>query len=285
MPTTDLALVILAGGLGSRFGGDKQVQPFGEQGHFLFEYACYDAYREGFQKVFVVVRPGMEEVVFEQLKRWISPAKFQILTQTQSRKKPLGTAHALSMLNGHWKGSYLVLNADDYYGQALIKKAYDLQQSGVVAASLAFPLSTTLSAHGPVSRGICLEEAGHLMQIEEVKYLAYHNGEIRDSSNKVYQASTLVSMNAWLLPASFLTFLDTEVKDFIANHSADEQLEIFLPDCIQKAIDAQLFEVRLEAAKSTWFGLTYKADLEQAVQQLQLLEQTGVYPKIFERWT
>jgi hypothetical protein len=189
------------------------------------------------------------------------------------------------MLNGHWKGSYLVLNADDYYGQALIKKAYDLQQSGVLAASLAFHLNTTLSAHGPVSRGICLEEAGHLMQIEEVKHLAYHNGEIRDSSNKVYQASTLVSMNAWLLPASFLTFLDTEVKDFIANHSADEQLEIFLPDCIQKAIDAQLFEVRLEAAKSTWFGLTYKADLEQAVQQLQLLEQTGVYPKIFERWT
>jgi hypothetical protein len=115
--------------------------------------------------------------------------------------------------------------------------------------------------------------------------LASHNGEIRDASNKVYQAKTLVSMNAWLLPASFLTFLDTEVKDFIANHSADEQLEIFLPDCIQKAIDAQLFEVRLEAAKSTWFGLTYKADLEQAVQQLQLLEQTGVYPKIFERWT
>ncbi len=285
MPTTDLALVILAGGLGSRFGGDKQVQPFGEQGHFLFEYACYDAYREGFQKVFVVVRPGMEELVFEQLNRWISPAKFQILTQTQTRIKPLGTAHALSMLNGQWTGSFLVLNADDYYGQALIKKAYDLQQSGVLAASLAFRLNTTLSAHGPVSRGICLEEAGHLMQIEEVKHLAYHNGEIRDAANKVYQANTLVSMNAWLLPASFLTFLDSEVKDFMASHSAAAQLEIFLPDCIQKAINAQLFAVRLEEAQSTWFGLTYKADLEQAIQQLQLLEQTGVYPKIFERWT
>jgi hypothetical protein len=136
-----------------------------------------------------------------------------------------------------------------------------------------------------VSRGICLEEAGHLMQIEEVKHLAFYDGEIRDASNKVYQASTLVSMNAWLLPASFLTFLDTDVKDFMANHSADGQLEIFLPDCIQKAINARLFEVRLDEAQSTWFGLTYKADLEQAVQQLQLLEQTGVYPQIFERWT
>jgi dTDP-glucose pyrophosphorylase len=251
----------------------------------LLEYACYDAYRAGFQKVFVVVRPGMEEVVFEQLKRWISPAKFQILTQTQTRKKPWGTAHALSMLYGQWTGSFLVLNADDYYGQALIKKAYDLKESGVLAASLAFRLSSTLSAHGPVSRGICLEEAGHLMQIEEVKQLACHNGEIRDASNKVYQASALVSMNAWLLPASFLTFLDTEVNDFIANHSAAAQLEIFLPDCIQKAIVAQLFEVRLEEAQSTWFGLTYKADLEQAVQELQLLEQKGVYPQIFERWT
>ncbi len=285
MPTTDLALVILAGGLGSRFGGDKQVQPFGEQGHFLFEYACYDAYREGFQKVFVVVRPGMEKLVFEQLKRWISPAKFQILTQKQTRKKPLGTAHALSMLNGQWTGSFLVLNADDYYGQALIKKAYDLQQSGVLAASLAFRLSSTLSAHGPVSRGICLEEAGCLLQIAEVKKLELKDDEILDSENNRYRPNTLVSMNAWLLPASFLTFLDSEVKDFIANHSADGQLEIFLPDCIQKAIDAQLFEVKLVAAQSTWFGLTYKADLEQAIQQLQLLEQTGVYPQIFEWWT
>ena len=285
MPPTDLALVILAGGLGSRFGGDKQVEPFGAQGHFLFEYACHDAFKEGFQKVFVVVRPGMEGVVFEQLNRWISPAKFQILTQTQTRNKPLGTAHALSMLNGYWSSSFLVLNADDYYGQALIKKAYALNQNGVRAASLAFRLSATLSPFGPVSRGICLEEAGLLMKIEEVKQLAYHSGEIRDSANKVYQADTLVSMNAWLLPASFLTFLDTEVKDFIENHTADAQLEIFLPNCIQKAIDAQLFEVRLEEAQSTWFGLTYKSDLAHTAAQINKLEQGGAYPKIFEQWT
>ena len=108
MQTTDTALVILAGGLGSRFGGAKQIEPFGAQGHFLFEYACYDAMQAGFQKVFVIVRPGMQEVVSQQLNRWIQPNRYEIIIQAQTRPKPWGTAHALHFLFGK-KHNILIL--------------------------------------------------------------------------------------------------------------------------------------------------------------------------------
>jgi choline kinase len=153
MQTTDTALVILAGGLGSRFGGAKQIEPFGTEGHFLFEYACYDAMQAGFQKVFIIIRPGMQAIVAEQLNKWIQPARYELIVQEQSRPKPWGTAHALHFLCGKWAGPFLVLNADDYYGQSICQTAISLVQNGVEAAALAFELGPTLSPNGPVARG------------------------------------------------------------------------------------------------------------------------------------
>ncbi len=284
MPTTDLALVILAGGLGSRFGGDKQVQPFGATGRFLFEYACYDVKKAGFAKVFVIVRPGMESLVQQQLEKWIAPQRFEILTQKQTRQKPWGTAHALSFLSGKWSGSFLVLNADDYYGNAIMQQVKDLHEQGVSAAFLAYPLADTLSSFGAVSRGICELNGNLLSQITEKTKLQSIEGNIIDEFGMTYPHDALISMNAWFLPAKFLDFLAKYVDDHLVQYSNDTQSEIYLPNAIQQAIASKLLEVRVVKSEGSWFGLTYPQDLEGAVQQIERLENL-VYPAYFEQWT
>jgi bifunctional N-acetylglucosamine-1-phosphate-uridyltransferase/glucosamine-1-phosphate-acetyltransferase GlmU-like protein len=284
MPTTKLALVILAGGLGSRFGGDKQLQPFGATGRFLFEYACYDAKNAGFDKVFVIVRAGMESVVDQQLKKWLAPHRFEVLTQVQTRQKPWGTAHALSFLSGKWSGSFLVLNADDYYGKTIMQQVKDLHELGVSAACLAYALGETLSSFGTVSRGICDLKGNLLSRITEKTKLQSDGVSIKDEFGKTYAHNALISMNAWFLPAKFLDFLVKYVEDHLLQYANDTQSEIYLPNAIQNAIESKVLEVRVVKSQGTWFGLTYPQDLDGAVKHIEHLEDL-VYPAYFEQWT
>lgn len=284
MPTTKLALVILAGGLGSRFGGEKQVQPFGATGRFLFEYACFDAKEAGFAKVFVIVRPGMEQLVQQQLEKWMLPHRFELISQVQTRLKPWGTAHALSFLSGKWSGSFLVLNADDYYGNALLGQVQHLHEQGVGAACLAYALGDTLSPFGAVSRGICALNGNLLSQITEKTKLQFIDGSIKDEAGNSYAHNTFISMNAWFLPATFLDFLVKYVKDHLLQYAHDTQSEIYLPNAIQHAIASKVLEVRVVKSQGTWFGLTYPEDLALASQNIAQLEDL-VYPAYFDQWT
>ena len=283
MPTTDLALVILAGGLGSRFGGAKQIEPFGHEGHFLFEYACYDAMRAGFEKVFIIVRPGMQEVISQQLTRWMHPKRFEILVQEQHRSKPWGTAHALHFLYGKWEGSFLVLNADDYYGSSICQSAADLAQKGVQAAALLFELSPTLSPNGPVARGLCHIENHYLLGIEEVLQIQYKGNEIKDESQRTLSPAALISMNAWLLPPQFLTHLKVLVDQFLRAHADNETAEIYLPKVINEMITAGKLAVQVQEMPPKWFGLTYADDLAEAKSQILALEGKE-YSLVFPTW-
>ena len=283
MPTTDLALVILAGGLGSRFGGAKQIEPFGHEGHFLFEYACYDAMRAGFEKVFIIVRPGMQEVISQQLTRWMHPKRFEILVQEQHRSKPWGTAHALHFLYGKWEGSFLVLNADDYYGSSICQSAADLAQKGVQAAALLFELSPTLSPNGPVARGLCHIENHYLLGIEEVLQIQYKGNEIKDESQRTLSPAALISMNAWLLPPLFLTHLKVLVEQFLIANTDNETAEIYLPKVINEMITAGKLAVQVQEMPPKWFGLTYADDLAEAKSQILALEGKE-YSLVFPTW-
>ncbi|MEY4991645.1 MAG: hypothetical protein RI948_514 [Bacteroidota bacterium] len=283
MQTTDTALVILAGGLGSRFGGDKQIEPFGAQGHFLFEYACFDAMQAGFQKVFIIVRPGMQEVVSQQLNRWMQPNRYQIILQEQQRAKPWGTAHALHFLHGKWEGAFLVMNADDYYGPTICKRAIALVQNGVAAAALTYELDPTLSPHGPVARGLCEISSGFLTNIEEVSKIERVKERILDEQGRELSASALISMNAWLLPGSFLTHLNAKVAAFLKSNLGNDKIEIYLPKVINELIEEGLLQVRVDAMPAAWFGITYAADWALAQQKINALE--GVqYPLQFPVW-
>lgn len=283
MQTSKAALVILAGGLGSRFGGAKQIAPFGKQGHFLFEYACYDAMKAGFEKVFVIVRSGMEQLVKEQLNKWMADDRFEILVQVQERSKPWGTAHALHFLTGKWAAPFLVLNADDYYGSQICERAIALLQNGNSAAALAFELGPTLSPHGPVARGLCQQENGYLTAIEEVLKIQSINDQIRDEFGRVLAPAQLISMNAWLLPASFLTRLAGLVQAFLDTHATDETTEIYLPKVLDQLIQAGELQIKLAAMPAEWFGITYAADLALAQEKIAELEKVH-YPSTFERW-
>jgi dTDP-glucose pyrophosphorylase len=283
MPTTDTALVILAGGLGSRFGGAKQIEPFGTEGHFLFEYACYDAMQAGFQKVFIIIRPGMQAIVAEQLNKWIQPARYELIVQEQSRPKPWGTAHALHFLCGKWDGLFLVLNADDYYGQSICQTAMSLVQNGVEAAALSFELGPTLSPNGPVARGLCQTEHGCLTAIEEVLKIETVNGQITDEKGRKHSPNALISMNAWLLSSMFLELLNTKVQGFLALHASNETIEIYLPRVIHEFIEAGVLKVQVQEMPAAWFGITYAADLAAAKSQLLALEGKH-YPRVFPEW-
>ena len=284
MPTTETALVILAGGLGSRFGGAKQIEPFGQEGHFLFEYACFDAMQAGFQKVFIIVRPGMQEVVSQQLKRWMQPNRYEILLQVQSRPKPWGTAHALHFLYGKWEGTFLVLNADDYYGPSICQRATELVQDGVTTAALAYELGPTLSPHGPVARGLCQTTGAFLTQIEEVLKIEEINGQITDEQDRKHSPNTLISMNAWLLSGTFLEQLETKVNSFLDFNQGNEQIEIYLPKVLHEMITEGSIQIQVEAMPAAWFGVTYAADLALAKEKISALE--GVqYPLHFPLWT
>jgi len=283
MPTTDLALVILAGGLGSRFGGAKQIEPFGHEGHFLFEYACYDAMRAGFEKVFIIVRPGMQDVISKQLNRWMHSKRFEILVQEQNRSKPWGTAHALHFLHGKWEGSFLVLNADDYYGSGICQSAADLAQNGVQAAALLFELAPTLSPNGPVARGLCNVENNYLLGIEEVLQIEYKGNEIKDESQRTLSPAALISMNAWLLPPLFLTHLKVLVEQFLIANTDNETAEIYLPKVINEMIAAGKLAVQVLEMPPKWFGLTYADDLAEAKSHILTLEGKA-YSLVFPTW-
>ncbi|MFM8962491.1 MAG: NTP transferase domain-containing protein, partial [Sphingomonadales bacterium] len=222
MPPIKPALVILAGGLGSRFGGAKQIAPFGAHGHFLFEYACFDAMRAGFEKVFVITRPGMQDQIATQLQKWMRPGRFEILIQEQARTKPWGTAHALHFLAGHWDGPFLVLNADDYYGSGICASTIQLLENGVQNAALLYELAPMLSPNGPVARGLCRVEEGLLKEIEEVLRIEQIGADIQDEQGRIFAPDTLISMNAWLFDASFLTDLKAHVIQFLDAHSEDQ---------------------------------------------------------------
>lgn len=283
MPPIKPALVILAGGLGSRFGGAKQIAPFGEHGHFLFEYACYDAMRAGFEKVFVITRAGMQAIIAAQLQKWMHPSRFEIRIQEQTRNKPWGTAHALHFLAGHWDGPFLVLNADDYYGAGICARAIELLQNNVNNAALLYELAPTLSPNGPVARGLCRVEQDVLVSIEEILNIEQKEGRIRDEQGRNLDPKALISMNAWLFEASFLLDLKDLVHQFLSEYSQDETAEVYLPKVVQQLICEGKLQVKFTTMPAEWFGITYAADLEAAQQSILKLEKT-VYPAQFTEW-
>ena len=295
-------LVIMAAGLGSRYGGDKQTTGIGPHGEPLMEYSIYDAIRAGFRKVVFIVRPESKDVIENLFGKRLSRFRtgsgeaievdyaFQDFSSIPDfyhippeRKKPFGTAHALLCAADVVREPFCVINADDYYGMDAYRVAHDaltrLPESGV-ALMVGYVLKNTLSESGTVSRGICTVENGILKGItERLKIGPSPAGGLWDEDSGVtLSPDDIASMNLWGFAPSVFPALRRNFEDFLRAAGDNPKAECYLPSVVDAERAAGHLTVRVLTSSARWFGMTYQADSPHVAESLRALHASGLYP-------
>ena len=275
-------LVVLAAGMGSRFGGLKQIEPIGPNGEVILNYSVYDAKKAGFDKVVFIIKKAIEkdfmEIVAPRVENVIEvDYAFQELDKLPEgysfpdREKPWGTAHALMCAKDKIDTPFAVVNADDYYGQDAYKILHDNLVSCPNPFMVGYKLKNTLSENGTVTRGICYAENGILKEITETSGL--------DASSP-YDKDTLVSMNMWGLKPEFLDTLVEDFPGFLDNLTNPLKEEFLLPTVIDNHIKNGDMTVQLFETDEKWYGVTYKEDKPSVVEAVAKLTAEGKYEGI-----
>ncbi len=294
-------LLIMAAGLGSRYGGNKQIDRIGPNGEILMEYSIHDAVEAGFDKVVFVIRKSMEELfrqmIGDKIARKVEVAyAFQEydslpggFVPPADRTKPYGTVHAVMCAKDLIHEPFAVINADDYYGKdafvamaASLKRLRTAENSGSMVAYL---LKNTVSKNGHVTRGICTtDENHHLVKVTETfSILPFPDGTIRDinddPSGVILDPDALVSMNLWGFAPSIFEKGEKYLADFLADPSGNPlKKECLLPALVDTLMHRDGFKVEVLSTKAVWFGVTYKEDKEYVAGELKKLHDNGSYP-------
>ena len=298
-----VSLVIMAAGLGSRYGGNKQVDGIGPHREILMEYSIYDALRAGFNKVVFIIKPEMEEMM-EALCGYLrretaadgSPVEVAYAFQDFSsvpdfyqipaeRTKPFGTVHALLCAADVVDGPCCVINADDYYGIDAYRTIYEelvkLPAEGR-ATMVGYQLKNTASLHGTVSRGICTVKDGRLETVREaLKIQLYPDGSLKDlAEDRPLAPDTVVSMNFWGFMPSIFPALRAYFEDFLRSEAGDNiKAECLLPMMVDRQMQAGKLEVSVLHSADRWFGMTYHEDRAVVAEELRRLHEKGDYPE------
>ncbi len=301
----DTTLVIMAAGIGSRFGGGiKQLEPVGPGGEIIMDYSIYDALQAGFNKVVFIIRKDLEkdfkEVIGNRIEKIVKAEyAFQELDdlpmgfkRPEERKKPWGTGQAVLSIKGLVNEPFLVINADDYYGKEGIRKIHDylvneMDESSQVydLCMSGFLLANTLSENGGVTRGVCqIDDDSFLKKVTETYEIQRYGSGIsaRDESGRpvAVDIGCHVSMNMWGIPASFLDELERGFPEFLAGlKEGDVKSEYLLPRIIDKLVMDGKARVKVLETADKWFGVTYKEDKQAVVESLRKLIAGGVYPE------
>lgn len=295
-------LVIMAAGIGSRFGGGiKQLEPVGPNGEIIMDYSIYDAMEAGFDKVVFVIRKDLEkdfkEVIGNRIEKVIEVAyayqeKEDIpqpyRTRYADRKKPWGTGQAILCCKDVVDEPFLVINADDYYGKEAYAEAYQYlthgtkKQETLQLSMVGFILGNTLSENGGVTRGICKADGNQmLLDIVETKNVVKTEtgAVIRGEDGDVpVDVNSLVSMNMWGLQPEFFDVLEKGFIEFLAKNEADYQkAEYLLPTIIGGLLGDGKVEVKVLKSNDKWFGVTYREDKEAVVASVRALVDAGLY--------
>ena len=292
-------LVIMAAGIGSRYGGIKQIEVVGEFGEVILDYSVYDAVEAGFGKIIFVIRKDLEadfkeavldripssvdvEYVFQELD---SELPFDV---PLNRTKPWGTAHAVLCAARLIDGPFVVINADDYYGSDVFNdmKSFlaDMKDGGSDYAMAGYTLSNTLSEHGYVSRGVCkADSAGLLTSIVEYEKIEIISGKIVAKrlgvdGSEILTGKEPASMNFFCLGPAFFDQIREALKGFLSNPENLAKTEIYLPILLDELINRKEATVRVIPTNSDWFGMTYKEDSPIVKQSFKDLIKKGVYP-------
>lgn len=301
----ETTLVIMAAGIGSRFGGGiKQLEPVGPGGEIIMDYSIYDALQAGFNKIVFIIRKDLEKDFKEIIGNRIEKvAKVQYafqelddlpegFTKPADRKKPWGTGQAVLSIKGLVDGPFLVINADDYYGKEGFKKIHDYMVNDMKEDSEVydlcmggFMLVNTLSENGGVTRGVCeVTDGGYLKRVTET-YEIERSGNGLKAANEQGQPVALdinchVSMNMWGLPASFLKELEKGFPEFLAGiKEGDIKSEYLLPRIVDSLVEKGKATVKVLETPDKWFGVTYKEDKQAVVDSLRALIASGAYPE------
>lgn len=302
----ETTLVIMAAGIGSRFGGGiKQLAPVGPGGEIIMDYSIHDALEAGFNKIVFIIRKDLEkdfrEIIGNRIEKVADVAyAFQEtddlpdgFTKPADRTKPWGTGQAVLCVKGLVNGPFLVINADDYYGKEGFKKIHEymvneMKEDGDVydICMGGFVLKNTLSENGSVTRGVCqVNPDGTLKDVTETFNIRMKEDGTLDAfdenGNPVsIQPSQPVSMNMWGLPVSFLDELERGFPEFLSGlKEGDIKSEYLLPRVIDKLIKSGKAEVAVLETPDKWFGVTYKEDKEAVVASIRKLVEDGVYPE------
>jgi UTP-glucose-1-phosphate uridylyltransferase len=294
-------LLVLAAGMGSRYGGLKQIDPVGPYQQSIIDYSIYDAIRAGFAKIVFVIRQEIEAdfrtYVGNKFSRYIPvdyayqelsmvPAGFSLPPQ---RQKPWGTAHAVIVAAPLIKENFAVINADDFYGAASFRQLADFLRSArdeAVAnyAMVGFILRNTLSEHGSVARGLCrtngqqyLENVVELTKIEKAGAGARYTDETGRSHP--FSGDEIVSMNMWGFTPSIFTNLERLFAEFLQRRGQDEKAEFYIPTGVNSLIGQRQARVKVLASVEAWFGVTYKQDKPLVEAKIRALIDQGHYPE------
>jgi hypothetical protein len=291
-------LLVLAAGMGSRYGGLKQLDPVGPKGETLLDYSVHDAIRTGFGRVVFLIRRDIEKEFREKVgARYDGKVSvgyaFQELNDLPGgfsppagRTKPWGTAHAVWCARDAVAGNFAAINADDFYGAQTFRvmaeflRGTDANVRPAQFGMAAFRLGRTLSEHGTVARGICEVGAdGMLRSIDELTDIARRSdGEIA-SSGRVLEEETPVSMNFWGFNPQVFPLLEKELLRFLAADGSSDKAECYLPSAVTGMMESGEAQVRVLPTASDWFGVTYREDRDRVVRSIAALTTAGDYEK------
>ncbi len=299
-------LVIMAAGMGSRYGGLKQIDPIDEQGHIIMDFSIYDALAAGFEKVVFIIKKANEaafkesignriskkiqvEYVYQELEKL--PAGFFV---PEGRQKPFGTGHAILCCKEVLDGPFAVINADDYYGKHAYQAIYDYlvshQDDQLYRYTMVgYALKNTLTENGHVARGICKTDAqGFLTGIDERTHIEKRGAGAaftEDEGNTWTELSmeSTVSMNMWGFSQSILKELESGFVEFLKNDLPKNPLkaEYFLPFAVDGLLSEGKASVQVLTSQDKWYGVTYKEDKEMVVKAISELKKQGLYPDNF----
>ena len=273
-------LVVMAAGMGSRFGGLKQAAPIGPNGEMIIDYSVSDAVKAGFDRAVFIIRKDIEEdfraacgkriekiidVEYVYQEKDYLPKGYSL---PEGRLKPWGTGHAILCAKKAIKKPFLVINADDYYGQSVYKTMFDHMSKNNEMCMAGYKLRNTLSENGTVSRGVCTVEDGYLTSVDEVLAIPFDTDLPKD---------TIVSMNMWGLGADFFDYLEPEFDAFLKENINEPKKEFLLPVIINKKIKEQGAKVKVLDVDEQWYGVTYSEDLPYVKNAILELTKKGLY--------
>ena len=294
-------LVILAAGIGSRYGGMKQIDGVGNHGEPIIEFSIYDAYRAGFEKVVLIIKKEHEAVfrscLTDRVERHMEVGfAYQDMNDLpegisvpSDRTKPWGTTHALWACRDIVDGPFAIINADDFYGRNAYKTIYDYLCNEIEDdkyAMVGWQCRNTLTDHGTVTRGVCqTSPEGYLTDIVEIKEIAKKDGKciaIKDGTPQELPDDALVSMNFWGFTPKIFEEVEPIMADYLKTNIPVNPLkcEHVIPTAVGDLVEAGKCSVKVLSSADDWFGVTYQEDKPEVVRRIQALKDAGIYPDI-----